>query len=81
MNNPEVQQILKRLDDMEKERTEKHELLMTELANLKLQIAPISDIYMSAKGFGSVVVWFAKWIITPLIVLGGGLLTYKDLHK
>lgn len=79
MSSEQIQIILNRLNSMDAERAEKHELLMTELTNLKQQIEPIAEIYSSAKGFGKVSVWIAKWIITPLIVLLGACLTYKQL--
>lgn len=81
MSETQIQIILNRLDLMEKERAEKHEVLMTELENLKLQIAPIADIYSSAKGFGNVIMWITKWIVTPLIVLLGACLTYKQYRQ
>ncbi len=64
---------------IKEEMQKNHAELLMQISLLKEQVDPISSIYTSAQGFGSVISWIAKWVLTPMIVLLGAMLTFKNL--
>lgn len=45
---------------------------------LKEQLAPIADIYSSFKGFGGITLGFVKYIVTPIAIVIGLILSVKN---
>lgn len=45
---------------------------------LKEQLAPIADIYSSFKGFGGITLGFVKYIVTPIAIVIGLILSIKN---
>lgn len=79
MSHDEVSQLKKQLEQYHEDHAKAHEDMMLEIRSLNAKVEPISAIYISAQGFGNVMIWVTKWLITPLIVVLGALLTAKQL--
>jgi hypothetical protein len=45
------------------------------------QIKPIVRIYKTAEGFGVTIFFIAKYLITPVIIILGAILTIKKLKE
>jgi len=58
-----------------------HEAIMKRMDDFDEQIKPIVRIYKTAEGFGVTISWITKYIITPIIVLLGAILTIKKLQE
>lgn len=58
-----------------------HQAIMKRMDDFDEQIKPIVRIYKTAEGFGISVFWIAKYIITPIIVLLGAILSIKKLTE
>ena len=57
------------------------ELIRDNHSEVMAKVNPMYDLFCSAKGFGVVSVWIAKYIVMPVIILLGALLTYKHLKQ
>lgn len=68
-------------DTISKQLDKHHEAIMKRMDDFDEQIRPIVKIYKSAEGFGDVVIWIAKYIVTPLIFVLGAILTVKKLNE
>lgn len=79
MSQDNIQTIIQKLDKYHEDREEKHKLIMDEINSLKNQITPMSEIYVSLKGFGKVAIWVGKWIMTPTIILLGAIVSIKKI--
>ncbi len=58
-----------------------HEAIMKRMDDFDEQIKPIVRIYKTAEGFGVTVSFIAKYIVTPIIIGLGAILTIKKLHE
>lgn len=56
-----------------------HDALSDQITELKKQIDPITTVYQSFKGFGNVAMGIFKWVIVPLSVIVGVILSFKKL--
>lgn len=74
MPHDEVTQLKKQMETYHKE-------VMNEIKSLNEKVDPVCKVYASAQGFGKVSVWIAKWIVMPVIAIGGGVLTFKNIIK
>lgn len=65
MSNPEITQILKRLDEQDKV----FQSIRNDIANLKDEIRPLNEVFHNVAGFGSITVGILK----TLALLGAGI--------
>jgi len=73
------------MHDMIKNNTEliksSHSAVQEDIANLRNIVEPMAIAWNIANNFGTGLKWVAKYIITPLIVLLGAVLTLKNIWK
>lgn len=81
MSIQEINEIKAQIAKNNEMREANHKEVMEVLQALKEQVAPVCDLYVKAKNYGSVTYWLAKYIATPIIIFLGALLTYKNLTK
>lgn len=74
MSNDEKDTISRKID-------KHHEAIMIRMDDFEKQIEPVVQLYKNAQGFGIIISWVAKYIVTPCIILIGALLTIKKLHE
>ena len=77
MSQDQIQIILDRLDKMDIERSEKHELLMTQIQELKEKINPVVDVYSNVVGTTKVM----KYIFVGISFIVGFILSIKALYN
>lgn len=58
-----------------------HDAIMRRMDEFDEQIKPIVRIYKTAEGFGVTVFFIAKYLITPIIIILGAILTVKKLKE
>ena len=58
-----------------------HQAIMKRMDDFDEQIKPIVRIYKTAEGFGVTVFFIAKYLITPIIIILGAILTVKKLKE
>lgn len=58
-----------------------HDAIMKRMDDFDEQIKPIVRIYKTAEGFGVTVFFIAKYLITPVIIILGAILTVKKLKE
>lgn len=58
-----------------------HEAIMKRMDDFDEQIKPIVRIYKTAEGFGVTIFFIAKYLITPVIIILGAILTIKKLKE
>lgn len=58
-----------------------HDAIMRRMDDFDEQIKPIVRIYKTAEGFGVTVFFIAKYLITPIIIILGAILTVKKLKE
>ena len=58
-----------------------HSEVVNRIEALRIQVTPVCKVYESMSGFGTVVVWIGKWVVTPIIVVIGAIATYKSLKQ
>lgn len=81
MSNEEIKTIKEQLAEYHQEHLDAHDKIMDEMKSLEDKLKPVINIYQSVDGFGSVVVWIAKYIVTPIIIILGAFVTIKKLHE
>ena len=80
MSNEEIRTIKEQLAEYHKDHLEAHDRMMEKIDDLETKLKPVMNIYQSVDGFGSVVVWVAKFIVTPCIIILGAFVTFKKLN-
>ncbi len=88
MSGGELQQILRAIEENRVERDEQHVKFTERLNALEkkideqfITIKPIADTYDKFQGFGSVVRWTFTFVVIPISVLMGIILSYRNLHR
>ena len=72
LSTEEIRTIQQQIIEMQEKQDANH-------AELLALVTPMYKVYNSMQGFGTVIAWVGKFIVTPAIIIIGGLLTYKQL--
>ncbi len=81
MSTSEFEQIKKILNDHYKERVDAHSKFEESLSDIQEKLNPVYEIYSQFKGFGNIALGFFKFVVIPVSIVMGILLSFKNLWK
>ena len=79
MSDREKTELIKLLESYKEMQNEQHEQFKETLAEINKKLDPVYDVYSTFKGFGTIAGGFFKWVIVPLSIVLGIIISVRNI--